>query len=245
MDAGTLLAEDTTFLENESNLNGGAIRVDEGAGAVTARNCLFEANTAQHGGAMDFGGETLDLEEVAFVGNLAPAGVGGALYVENPDGTVDITCDACTFANNDAVVYAGAVDLREVASGSLLVTGSTFTANGDVAMGGAVRVDGGDGPWVASFTDTVFSDHYVTEEGAAVAVDGVVTVDLTFDGCTVTGNEARLAGGGVYLDPDADVTLTSIDTDWGEGDTDNSPGDVNDYSYGAAATFTCSAVACE
>ena len=83
----------------------------------------------------------------------------------------------------------------------------------------------------------------------------------TLEDCFVHNNDSSVAGMGAaaLFDSGGDIrfaTLTSINTDWGEGETDNSPADVafevwapgatepdtsNNYSWDGVADFVCQA----
>jgi predicted outer membrane repeat protein len=111
---GTLSAQDTFFLNDTAQDNGGAIR-DVGAASVTA--CTFSGNqsTGVNSGDGDAGkgfgaalfttsSSTLAVTDCTFVGNTA-AGSGGAIEAQGP-----VTVESSTFTLNTAGIAGGAID---------------------------------------------------------------------------------------------------------------------------------------
>ena len=144
-------------------------------------------------------------------------------------------------------------------------TGSAMTVGPDTYLaGGGLRVEN------AALT----LEDVVIEECTAELGAGIVAFNSSVEGVGVTlrANVATEGGGGLFAGTGAAVaitdsavlgnlalgygggakvegTLTSTNSDWGVGETDNDPEDVNtdddSYTqYGAGATFVCTAEGC-
>lgn len=113
------------------------------------------------------------------------------------------------------------------------------------------------------FRDVAFKDGVGAVEAAAALNSGRYGIysTITLEDCEVANNHSSASEfGGAFVFVDAEepnpATLTSVNTDWGEGETDNSPSDVafevwadgatepdtsNHYSWDGVADFVCSA----
>ncbi|MFZ5475354.1 MAG: MopE-related protein [Myxococcota bacterium] len=229
----------TTFTDNVGATMGGAILVDD-VGVLVGESVEFLDNASQEGGAVAFEGTELSMSATTFSGNAATLR-GGAVFVDNIANSMTVACDTCVFEYNDAT-DGGALLLSETNFGSTLnMTDSTFTGN--VAVdGGVVQVRQEN--WDLAFESCAFTGNDATDEGGVLHLGVSAGGHVAFDTCSVTSNTAS-EGGGVFLAETTATVLTSTDSDWGEGADDNTPADVNVYSYGSAATFTCTWDTCE
>ncbi|GEM_PF-1984569 len=106
----------------------------------------------------------------------------------------------------------------------------TYSSGGGVYAGNAL----------VSMTNVTLSGNYAQDEGGGVSVD---ESEVELDSCSLSSNEAVLYGGGAHV---FTGSLTSIDTSWGVGPSDNVPDDVSvtgAVTYddlGSGESFTCS-----
>lgn len=112
---GTVLVDRSSFVNNASDDDGGAIAV----GASTPGSTSFP-----YRGAFINGGY--------FTGNSAPGGSGGGIYVGDSAG--DLVARSSTFAGNDAMGYGGAL----FGDDTVFVDNSTLTGNQSVVGAGAI-----------------------------------------------------------------------------------------------------------
>ena len=167
---GTLSIDTTTFVENSASENGGAIYTHNAAG-VSITNSSFVANTS-----------------------AAAEGVGGAVYLNNQDGTATIT--ESMFTGNTAF-KGGAIYCQD---GPIYITGGGFTDNRASKDGGAIySVEDEIG-----ITGTAFVTNSAAEDGGAVYVS---TGTFTVNDAVFTHNTAGKFGGAIYNYDDA-MTVT-------------------------------------
>ncbi|MCA9285107.1 MAG: hypothetical protein KDA22_07840 [Phycisphaerales bacterium] len=133
---GTLRLRDCLFNGNQSNLGGGAVRLDSYV-ALDAVRCRFLSNTVafSDGGAVYTTGTTLRLVSCELIGNSA-AGSGGAVHATGVASIVN-----CVLADNHAEDDGGALWLANLTGGE--VTSCTLTANTALGDGGAVHAFAG------------------------------------------------------------------------------------------------------
>lgn len=200
-DEGTLTVDRSTFTDNSTGNDGGAINQDteDRTTGVRITNSSFTGNFADSdGGALDLTDRTL-LANNLFVGNMTRRGDGGAVELNrsNPDNSLPylhiVTNN--TFRNNYAGDDGGAV----ATSGRTLVTGNTFEKNTAEDDGGALELGDGDGHMVSGnrFTDNVAED----DGGAVEAEDDVVVSSNVF-----ANNYAEDNGGALSVEDEARIT---------------------------------------
>jgi hypothetical protein len=214
----------------------------------------------------------VSVSDSTFDSNLTGHSGGALAVVAGPDTAIDLCLDTVTFAGNAAVHDAGAVEIDYDGDYQVMLTDVDFTANTSQHFGGGLAVasdgtvrlqmdggsftgnqaEGGGGaihtystPYAPAALDLTLTGVLIDGNTVVSSDRGVIwmpyTETVTLDGCTVTSN----TGGGATLLNNADVTLISLDTDWGTGATDNTPFDVGIENgpaydtYGANATFTC------
>lgn len=126
--SGTVDLDGVTFAGNHSTNSGGAISIF-GASSLRAVNTTFSGNTAdESGGAVFFVGHSASFDHTTFVANTADAnlsgsGVGGALAVLFPWGTVGVAHSV--FAANTASAWTagGWISASDVCYGGFHGTG--------------------------------------------------------------------------------------------------------------------------
>jgi predicted outer membrane repeat protein len=223
--ASTLQVERSTLSDNRAD-RGGAVLLDGGDAILDADTVFFGNTATTDGGAVAVVGPHL-LEFGTYDENLARAD-GGAVWL-GPGATF---LDGIV-RRNRAVGAGGGVWAE---AGSSL---ETLTLTGNVAGRGAGVASGGG---TVSLSACVIDGNEADDEGGGVAVGGG---DVTISGGQIRENEAA-TGGGVWLGAG---TLDVDGVDLGASGVDNTPDDVvvdggSAYdTYGAGATFTCSASA--
>lgn len=175
---GSMTIETSVFTKNESKSLGGAICNYNKVATIT--DCTF--------GGTDTEGNSL--------GNIAGTN-GGAIY---SGGGVQIiiqtgvNSDMAVCSNNSAA-KGGAIGLG---TGTLTITGYTFSGNSVTEYGGAIY-SGGNG----TMQTCTFTGNSAAEGGAAY-----IAKSPTLDSCVFKGNSASTNGGAVYCKSGAAPTLT-------------------------------------
>ena len=148
-------------------------------------NCLLEDNAAWDygGGAIDFWGDTLRLENCTFRNNTA-SGRGGAILIET--GAAEIT--GCTFTGNISGGNGGAI--ATLSMPSVHVSGCTFADN-KASLGGGVN-------WLGEslvIEQSVFH-HDSAAYGGAIYAQSLQSPVIR--NCTIVANAAAAHAGGIF-----------------------------------------------
>jgi hypothetical protein len=135
--AGSLIVQDSLFLNNTAILFGGAIQ--EGGSSTTITNTEFKGNsTGGTGGALFANGATLTVQSSTFANNRS-VGNGGAIEIEAASSTITDTTITGNRALNNVSANGGGIDAVNIGSLALL----NDTINGNFAnYGGGVFWDG-------------------------------------------------------------------------------------------------------
>ena len=204
---GTLLVEDSHFIDNRAIQNGGAIDSFNG-GALTVRDSLFRENRTGpdgSGGAIHLGNASgLNIiENTLFEGNRANRN-GGALSVSNSTIRVE---NNTRFINNTAINGGGA---SIFGAGRTDIVESSFSSNVAESNGGALTA------WnnaTVNFDSSTLSNNQANSTGGALSLfDGTYQLTNT----TLQSNEAAsnntdsLKGGGIFAQ-DSQLTLNNTD----------------------------------
>lgn len=256
---GTATLDEVWVHDNDGRLGiGGGLGVAASTviGNGTSR---FEQNVSQFGG----GGLVVDstLRGLSFTGNTAGSdgslAEGGGLYVSN--GILEDVVSSRNQAMSGAGVYA---------VGNLQMVRVSLRDNESQWTGGGVHLGSGRGaPF--EITDCEFVGNTASEGAGLYSTHPSVVVT----NADITGNVATSIGGGLYV-KDGEVELaggrvtanqassgggayvairTSLSvagTDFGQGEEDNSPDDVENASggpvqgLGSDATFFCDGIQC-
>ncbi|MDR0292270.1 MAG: hypothetical protein LBI01_05900, partial [Elusimicrobium sp.] len=201
--AGRLSATDTTFSNNSTLFEGGAISnadrltisgTKTGSGSAAEYSSVFDTNHADAYGGAVFNSTSASAANISgtdFTGNSAGQW-GGAIYNEGA-----VTVDSSSFDSNAAGQSGGAIVNAGLSAG---ITDTSFTSN-SAANGGAVY----------NYSTLIVSGSTIGSTGA--------------------GNTANEAGGGIYNTDTGTVTLTNTDmgsnaADYG-GAIENAGGEVN------------------
>lgn len=220
-----------TFQNLSGTKAGGALYTNKG---VTGRftNCTFTNNTSEaHGGAVCCSGSTNYFTDCVFTGNTSTGKStnGGAIFLQNAGASAEII--NCTFTENTATNYGGAVEQNNnVTDGALKIVNTTFT-NNTAKGGGALLTWMGDitvehcsfehneatgtsgGAWYASLKTAVtykvagcyFGENLSAAHGGAILS---TSKNATFTNCTFYKNEitgANNGGGALALQGDATI----------------------------------------
>lgn len=231
MACGDITLTNCTFQNLSGTKAGGALYTNKG---VTGRftNCTFTNNTSEaHGGAVCCSGSTNYFTDCVFTGNTSTGKStnGGAIFLQNAGASAEII--NCTFTENTATNYGGAVEQNNnVTDGALKIINTTFTNNA-AKGGGALLTWMGDitvencsfehneatgtsgGAWYASLKDAVtykvagcyFGENLSAAHGGAILS---TSKNATFTNCTFYKNEitgANNGGGALALQGDATI----------------------------------------
>ena len=231
MACGDITLTNCTFQNLSGTKAGGALYTNKG---VTGRftNCTFTNNTSEaHGGAVCCSGSTNYFTDCVFIGNTSTGKStnGGAIFLQNAGASAEII--NCTFTENTATNYGGAVEQNNnVTDGALKIVNTTFT-NNTAKGGGALLTWMGDitvehcsfehneatgtsgGAWYASLKTAVtykvagcyFGENLSAAHGGAILS---TSKNATFTNCTFYKNEitgANNGGGALALQGDATI----------------------------------------
>lgn len=231
MACGDITLTNCTFQNLSGTKAGGALYTNKG---VTGRftNCTFTNNTSEaHGGAVCCSGSTNYFTDCVFTGNTSTGKStnGGAIFLQNTGASAEII--NCTFTENTATNYGGAVEQNNnVTDGALKIVNTTFMNNA-AKGGGALLTWMGDvtvencsfehneatgtsgGAWYASLKDAVtykvagcyFGENLSAAHGGAILS---TSKNATFTNCTFYKNEitgANNGGGALALQGDATI----------------------------------------
>ena len=231
MACGDITLTNCTFQNLSGTKAGGALYTNKG---VTGRftNCTFTNNTSEaHGGAVCCSGSTNYFTDCVFTGNTSTGKStnGGAIFLQNAGASAEII--NCTFTENTATNYGGAVEQNNnVTDGALKIVNTTFT-NNTAKGGGALLTWMGDvtvencsfehneatgtsgGAWYASLKTAVtykvagcyFGENLSAAHGGAILS---TSKNATFTNCTFYKNEitgANNGGGALALQGDTTI----------------------------------------
>jgi predicted outer membrane repeat protein len=129
-------------LANGFTDNGGAIRFND-PGLLSISDCHFDSNTTTgSGGAIALLQGSLSVQRSTFTTDQT-GGTGGVVSYGQGGGTPTVTITNCTFVNNFASTFGGAIRQGSTTAYSAVVTNNTFVVNNAGSGGGAIVVQGG------------------------------------------------------------------------------------------------------
>lgn len=232
MACGDITLTNCTFQNLSGTKAGGALYTNKG---VTGRftNCTFTNNTSEaHGGAVCCSGSTNYFTDCVFTGNTSTGKStnGGAIFLQNAGASAEII--NCTFTENTATNYGGAVEQNNnVTDGALKIVNTTFT-NNTAKGGGALLTWMGDvtvencsfehneatgtsgGAWYASLKTAVtykvagcyFGENLSAAHGGAILS---TSKNATFTNCTFVDNKGvhETYGSGIHIASKAIVQI--------------------------------------
>ena len=201
---GDITLTNCTFQNLSGTKAGGALYTNKG---VTGRftNCTFTNNTSEaHGGAVCCSGSTNYFTDCVFTGNTSTGKStnGGAIFLQNAGASAEII--NCTFTENTATNYGGAVEQNNnVTDGALKIVNTTFTNN--MAKGGGALLT-----WMGDIT----VEHCSFEHNEATGTSGgawyslKTAVTYKVAGCYF-GENLSAAHGGAILSTSKNATFTN------------------------------------
>lgn len=172
---------ETTFAENYAAVHGGALFLENDSSASWSANAYFIANNAQYeGGAIfvDLGSNLSWTRGATFFGNSVKYAGGGAMFIADSS-TVRLSGET-SFKSNRCTSEGGAVSSRALDL-------STSSSSGNPKS--VLLITG----------PTIFAMNYCGSHGGALALLSGMSTSLESNNITFVGNEAGLAGGGVFL----------------------------------------------
>lgn len=191
--------------------NGGAVHIT-GAATTLIKGGTYSGNTATQGGALWNGSGTMVIDSVSITGNTATGNAadkgGGGVY--NLSGTVNIINET-NISNNVANGLSGSGGGVLTAAGTVNIFNSSVDANQANRAGGGIEIINGN----LTVRNSTINDNNVDGaagtpspgSGGAVHVTGNTAVTI-IDSTEVDGNSARLAGGGLWNQSGATMTVT-------------------------------------
>lgn len=197
--SGTLAIADSTFLNNQSQQQGGALDLGALPNALIQRT-LIQANQAgDGGGGISLSGTSnLTLDQVSLLQNQAIGGGGlNAQSSRSYQGTLNILNS--TIANNQTTVLnGGGIDFNPIAPSTLTIVGSTLSQNRSAQDGGGIAL----GPnATVNITNTTLAQNQAAGGGGGVIAFG----NLNLSHVTIADNQADgigfESGGGLSIAP--------------------------------------------
>lgn len=210
--AGTTTVSDSTLRGNRTGAgpgNGGGLHLT-GPGAVVVEDSKVLKNRAasEGGGLWNSADGQMTVTGTVLKGNVASGAEatmgGGALF--NDGGTLAV--EGVTATGNRATGAAGSGGGVLNDQGTLSVNDSTFRRNRAVRAGGGIETNLGT-------VDLAMVDLLGNTTGDAPGNGGGLHLtgmaQVTYDGGTVTGNEAAAQGGGLWNSDTGFLTVTGVD----------------------------------
>ncbi|MGP1273249.1 MAG: choice-of-anchor Q domain-containing protein [Phycisphaerales bacterium] len=211
--------------------NGGGINVIN-AGGIVIRNCEFELNNANAGGAIYSIVPNLTIEDSDFTDNTASL-FGGAVRSAGAAG-ISVTITGSAFTNNRALAGNGGAIDHAGNGAALTIADSTFTGNTCTSAGGAVFAVNAN---AVTVTGTMFADNIAL--GTASQDTGGLFVgnspSVLVRACEFLRNLCAGSGGAVRF---ADSTGLIIDTRFVENQA-SAGGAIQIVGNGAAEVYHC------
>ena len=203
-EGGIIYAEESIFLRNQSNQQGGAI-YNQGLIQIE-NNTQFQFNTAAiSGGAIiHLSDTTLQITDAAFSDNTAGR-YGGAISI---GGTPDhlTTIQNCIFENNIAGPGGDSVGgAIKVSGGRLNIHSGSQLINNQADWGGAVYISATD----LSISASILENNHADVNGGAVWIGEDTTA--TFAVSSIVNNVAENSGGGILNQGTTTIDRTTID----------------------------------
>lgn len=229
-DGGQLNVNDSTFTNNYNSFFGGAIHTISGNTEITDSTFIHNGAESDGGGALSVLSGTLTVTGSLFTkgtyseGNYTFA-VGGAIYAYGSTVTIDNSTIEYSDGGNGGAIFANATNLT--------VSGSTIHKNYGRDGGGIYAINSS-----VEITQTTISGNEGTDGGGIYTRNSDLTIDqsaiqdnfsrgsgggvyfrqygdvsgstLIMTNTTVSGNEATVKGGGVYLMERPTATFNNV-----------------------------------
>ena len=181
-----------------SEYNTPFFNIGENASNVVLSNIKFVGSVFLYGGAITWQGDYGTLKDCEFIDNNARStdyGIGGALLIIGKNCKVD----GCTFINNHAVLYGGAI----ISNGTgTIISDCEFSdnvASGEGSYGGALVLRSAD----STVRNCIFSNNHCIDYGGAIAAleENIAIINCQFINNYVSNknDESKYTGGGAIF----------------------------------------------
>jgi predicted outer membrane repeat protein len=193
------------FRNNTAGTEGGGLVLQSGQFGMNLINCTFDSNVAgMHGGAFYLSasnglgvlltGNPITLFNIAFIGNVALTGNGGAIY-----GSEDnvILLAAITATTNQAVSGSGGAFYFGQTSFIEIFGNSSFQSNSALGQGGAIFSFQSN--VMVFFYDITFVNNFAGDGGGAIALFNHSIMSIVNGTMLFQENKARTSGGAILI----------------------------------------------
>jgi predicted outer membrane repeat protein len=187
---GTATVEASTFSANTGAF--GAHLAVQGGTQLSVADTSFDGGLGVRGGALSVSEATAQIVSSSFTSNRA-SHWGGA--IRNTLGST-LIIESSTFEDNHSTTTQGGA-ISSAGSGTIQITGSTFTANSSSAGGGAIYFEEG----LLEVASSSFTDNECINGtgGAIMALLVDDPTEMTINGSLFEGNVAAVDGGALYV----------------------------------------------
>ncbi|MBR5911047.1 MAG: hypothetical protein IKZ55_03615, partial [Bacteroidales bacterium] len=199
---GVTLTMTGATISNNTAAEGGGIANDGTLNCTGTNTMTITGNKATNGnggGILTYASRTLNLSSTGtktFTKNTATNGNGGAIGTANGGTLTNCTIGGST-ANKNEAKNGGGVYLE---SGTLTVSGGTYTYNTATENGGGIHLNGGS----VTFSNSPNITYNNAKNGGGIYTNINVTLP---NGLSVSNNTASGSGGGVYVPSGKTLTL--------------------------------------
>lgn len=183
--AGSLVVSGSTFTNNKSALDGGAIAGTSSSCKISVTNSKFEGSqTLAAGGAIEQSDCVLTVDQSTFSTNSS-SDAGGAVNCNSSEAACTVTNS--TFDGNSSATYGGGA-ISFFNEGPKSVSQCTFYGNKSSTDGGAISAWSGP----VTITFSTFSANECNDDGGGLAVhlSNVTLASSVFEGNVDPGGEA-------------------------------------------------------
>ena len=205
------------------------LTIQDGDGGMDPNNFLVGGGIACKESYTGYGNPVLNINNVTFQNNSAD--IGGAIGVYT-DSYCDVNVNDSLIQNNTAT-YGGGIGLLH---GDLEITSSDIVGN-SATYGGGVYKYSPSTTWTNGYSTVfgagaVYLEDTIIQNNLADEGGGVLTVDIdsfnTSNSSILQNNGSTVHGGGLHVaaSTSSNTTVSSQQTDWGVGPSDNAPVDI-------------------
>lgn len=200
---GSLTIENSTFTENTSRSNGGAVYIDIRSSGVGNNFVIRDSNFDENNSLSGRGGalyvdisareNTLTITNTTFNENSSDS-QGGAIYMDSNREYNPFTITNSTFTKNVSRSSRGGalyVDMNRQLYSPVNITGSLFSENSAFTTGGAIYVDSGD---EISINNSTFDTNSSGGGGGAVYLENVNSFSIANSSFTNNYNDDNFPG---------------------------------------------------
>ncbi len=192
---GSLVADATTIIENNTATTAGGGIFANNSTTVTLNGSVVRNNTADGGGGGINGEDdsTITLTNATVTGNSVTAGSGGG--ISQSDGTA-IVLTTTTVSNNTASGNGGGLYL--VSTDSITISNSTISGNMATSSGGGILASMSNGGTL-SIVNTALSTNMAGDSGGGLDLAMSTSGAATLTNTTFMSNQATGSAGGMRI----------------------------------------------